>query len=243
MNHFIKNENENENGKYFLDEIMTSNIAMTLFRNIDDVDENILDDFSDLPEKIIIQAKVVPTFHTCENTYVKGIDATSSYAVYDKDYGVINKALSKLQLIGENFISDELKDFHTNIFKDQILFEKTFDVLKPGVYKPTLEKRSPRENIPEQSLWSYGAIYTSDFDVCQLVQTNFFALTIGFETKIRFVHDQTQQSVGQSVQNGAIKIPIDKDFEGIYYQSFFIKNITPTAVHIHLEKVLSHKFS
>ena len=118
----------------------------------------------------------------------------------------------------------------------KVLYLKEFDVLREGTHIAQ-EKRSPRDIIPEQSLWSYGGTYSTDFDVCQVVETKFFPVLMDNLTKIRSVRPSNLNTVGDIIQNGEIKIFLKNEKKKYYYQSFFIKNINPSKVHIHFKKI------
>ncbi|MBP9752374.1 MAG: hypothetical protein KBD31_00990 [Proteobacteria bacterium] len=196
-----------------------------------------------LPNVIIIQAIVQPTFCENNNTFVRSKNEAPFFSLYDKGHPPLKKAIQTMALTFDGFILDpSIQIDYKNILEiPETLFKKDFSITPEGKYLIE-EKRSPQDDdnqVLEQSLWSYGGTYNIDFDICQVFQTFFFPILLNGKTMIRSVRDSKSLSIGDSIINGKIKLKFKNLKKQFYYQSFFVKNITPTRVHIHLKKCLS----
>lgn len=232
-NHFQKNEyiylNQNFNAIKASGNLKISTQS--------DCDEKITMAFEEYPEKIILQATVNYLFKQGDGVAIVNNECDEKFFIYRPVGGVSKTAISKIVLKGDVLISSfEGDDLFFKNMPTQ-LFEKAFDTLSRGEHVFHKEKRSPQEDIPEQSLWSYGAIYTPDCDISQLVQYDFFPLIIESSIKVRFVKRLLAKSFQDDIANGGIKIPIDKDCDSIFYESVFLKQISVNKVHVYLKKI------
>jgi hypothetical protein len=152
-----------------------------------DCEEKITMAFEEYPEKIILQVTVNYLFKQGDRASIVNAECREKFFIYKPVAGVTKTAISKIILKSDILISsfEEEQSFLKNI--PITLFEKTFDTLSSGEHVFHTEKRSPQENVPEQSLWSYGAIYTPDCDISQLVQYDFYPLIIESAIKVRFI--------------------------------------------------------
>jgi hypothetical protein len=236
-NHFQKNEYVYLNQQF--NEIKAPGVLK--ISSEQDCDEKIMMAFEEYPEKIILQANVTYLFKQNDRVAIVNNECADKFFVYRPVEGIDKTAISRITLKNDVLISsfEGEKLFFENI--PEVLFEKTFNTLASGEYIFHEEKRSLQKNIPEQSLWSYGAIYTSNCDISQLVQYDFFPLIIGSAIKVRFVKRLSAHSFQDDIVNGAVKILIDKECPSVFYQSVFLKQISVNKVHVYLKKIVNEQ--
>lgn len=188
-----------------------------------------------LPDAFVIQVFVKPTFKVNKSTFIKADSSAAAVCVYDGD-ALPFKAIEKMALFFDGFIFDGEKntDWQRKINIPSCIYEISFDTLKDGIHVFDNEKRLPQENSPRQSLWSYGATYSMDFDVCQVSETKISPMCVNNATVLRYSRAQPPHTLGDKIFGGCIGLDAQT---GDTYQSYFIKSITPTRAHLYMKKL------
>lgn len=189
----------------------------------------------ELPDTFVIQVIIKPTYKINNETFVKANSSASPMSVYHNS-NMPAKAIEKINLLFDAFIYNPEKNTHwqEKVKLPPCVYEISFDTLDIGTFVFHQEKRLPQEKIPEQSLWSYGATYSTDFDLCQVVQTKILPICVNNATLLQYERLTSPHTVGDKILNGAIKLAISPDD---IYQSYFIKNITPKIAHLYMKKI------
>ena len=203
------------------------------------LEETIIEAADDYPEKVVLQATLNLQSREDNKSVIKHLPSNRNFFIYKAKGGVVKKAISGITLSYDFFLSsfDKEKDVIKCI--DQQLYHKDFESLSFGEHVFDDKKRSPQNKDLGQSLWSYGAIFTPECNVCQLIQYDFFPIFLNNEIKVKFVKREEAFSLLDDISNGCIKIPIIENDEnlGFFYQSSFIKQITQNTAHIYFKKV------
>ncbi|CAO4843092.1 MAG: hypothetical protein CNLJKLNK_01150 [Holosporales bacterium] len=188
-----------------------------------------------LPDAFVIQVFVKPTFKANKNTFIKADPSATPVCVYDGD-ALPFKAIEKMALFFEGFIFDGEKntDWQKKINIPACIYEISFDTLKDGTHVFDKEKRLPQENSPRQSLWSYGATYSMDFDLCQVSETKILPMCVNNATVLRYTRAPSPHTLGDKIFSGCICLDAQT---GDTYQSYFIKNISPIRAHLYMKKI------
>lgn len=187
------------------------------------------------PEKIIIQAHINLSFYQDEYIFIVDEEKNKKFFPYKAKTGVEKKSISEITLNYDVLLSNFDQEHLMHDVIPDTLFQKKFDVMCSG-QNQSAEIRSPQNFVPGQSLWSYGAIYTPDFDACQLVQYDFFPLIIDNTLGARFVKRASASSVLDDVTAGKICIYPFENNQHLYYASIFMKQINNNKVHLYFKK-------
>jgi len=203
----------------------------------DDFDFNMENGDSDLPTVIIIQAKVQPTYYENPDVWV---DARGKQLpLYKRDALNLPRCISKMKIIYDHIIVEEGKaqDWVKKCDIPVVIMDKQYDVLRKCTVKVG-EKRLPQLKAGEQSLWSYGATYSTDKSTCQVQQKHFAVDFIDGNPFLKLSNMQGEKQLGAEFMNGSFSFFVDDKNNFIKkYSSFFIKDIATGFIHIHCREV------
>ncbi|HCU06322.1 MAG TPA: hypothetical protein DIC42_01885, partial [Holosporales bacterium] len=128
-------------------------------------------------------------------------------------------------------------DWARNCQIPDILLEKRYDVLRNGNIIID-EKRLPQLKAGEQSLWSYGATYSTDRSTCQVRHRNFSVDFMNGLPFVKLVENPNEEALGAYFMHGKFSFFVGGKNNFIKkYASFFMKDVVPGFIHIHCKEV------
>lgn len=196
---------------------------------------NIFTEDEKIPDAFVVQVFIKPTFKVNRSTFIKADPSAASVCVYDGD-ALPFKAIEKIALYFDGFIFDGEKNsnWQEKVNIPPCIYEFSFDTLKDGTFVFDNEKRLPQKNSPRQSLWSYGATYSTDFELSQVAETKITPVCVNNATLLRYSRAPSPHTLGDKIFAGCIRLIAQT---GDAYASYYIKNISPTLAHLYMKKV------
>ena len=90
----------------------------------------------------------------------------------------------------------------------------------------------PQQKVGEQSLWSYGATYSTGKNLCQVRQKKFYIDYVDSQAVVKLVDDMSRKDLASFFLLGNFSFFIAEK----KYSSFYIKEVAPGFVHVHCRK-------
>lgn len=203
----------------------------------DDFELQLYDGASELPPVIIIQAQVQPTFYEDPDIVVNA----RGHVISLYKNGILNlpRCISQMKVVYDHIITEEGRnnDWIRDCQIPEVLLEKKYDVQEKGVITIG-EKRLPQQKVEEQSLWSYGATYSTDKTTCQVRQKFFNIDFINGNPFIRMLDNPNAEAFGAYFMQGKFSFFVHGKNNLIKkYSSFFMKDVVSGFIHIHCKEV------